>query len=63
MLLPKIIELGAKPRAPTRCLALVLLDARRTGKELEMVVLDAILSDCEKTSDAIMLAVKWRQPP
>ena len=31
-------------------------------KSLDMVGLEAILSDCEETMDAIMLAVQWGEP-
>ena len=63
VLLPKIIELGAKPKGANSVPQLSFYSTHdELEKSLEMVVLDAILSDCEKTSDAIMLAVKWRQP-
>lgn len=37
-------------------------DAEGRDNELDVVLLEAILSDCERTIDAIMYAVRWGEP-
>ena len=62
-LLPEIKRMGEEPTGANRTGQLSFFStADDMDKSLDMVILEAILSDCEKTTDAIMLAVQWGEP-
>ncbi|KAL3908404.1 MAG: hypothetical protein SGPRY_009812 [Prymnesium sp.] len=64
-MLSKIVALGRKPQDANRSEQLSFFhgsNVQGSRNELDQVILRAILSDCERTVDAVMHAVLWGQP-
>ena len=50
---------GSRPAVPTVSFFLTAEDEENESNDFDRFILEAILSDCEKTYDAVMLAVLW----
>ena len=64
-LLADIVELGRKPQDANKAEQLSFFhgaNVHGSGSDLDQIILRAILSDCERTADAVMHAVLWGQP-